>query len=75
MEEDTQDQENFSITPLGVVLFTTLANWSVFLVVLVCVYLYLDTRNLQKELEYMHYFQDAITEENLQTIMCNGEPA
>lgn len=75
MEEDTQDQETFNITPFGVVLFTTLANWSVFLVVLVCLWLYMDTQNLQKELEYTHYFQSAITEENLQTIMCNGDPA
>lgn len=38
------------------------------------VFLFMDIRNLDNELRFMKAFQDSITEENLQTIMCNGVP-
>ena len=47
-------------------------HWVVFALVLFIMWLIMDTNNLTTELQYMKQYNDVITTENLQDIMCNG---
>jgi len=51
-----------------------LLQWGLFAFILLCAVLYMDTRNLQKELGYMKHFESSISSGALQDIMCNGSP-
>jgi hypothetical protein len=50
------------------------AHWILFASILTILWLEMGTRNLETELEYMKNYNRVITSENLQDIMCNGEP-
>lgn len=45
-----------------------------FAALLVISVLYFQTKNLEKELEYMQYYKDAVSSKSLQDVMCNGSP-
>ena len=49
-------------------------HWVVFALALFIMWMVMDTNNLTTELQYMKQYNDAITTENLQDIMCNGNP-
>ena len=50
-------------------------NWLLFGAILLIGWLIMSTNNLETELEYMKNYNRVITTENLQDIMCNGNPA
>lgn len=50
-------------------------HWALFAFILFAAWLVMDTRNLNKELEYMQHYRDSINSAALQDIMCNGTPA
>ena len=49
-------------------------HWLVFAAALFIMWLVMSTHNLELELEYMKNYNRVITSENLQDIMCNGNP-
>jgi hypothetical protein len=49
-------------------------HWLLFAAVLFIMWLVMGTHNLELELEYMKNYNRVITSENLQDIMCNGNP-
>jgi hypothetical protein len=56
-------------------LLTILAlHYILFAVILFTMWLVMSTHNLELELEYMKSYENAVSSENLQDIMCNGEP-
>jgi hypothetical protein len=56
-------------------LLTILAlHYILFAVILLTMWLVMSTHNLELELEYMKSYKNAVSSENLQDIMCNGEP-
>jgi len=56
-------------------LLTILAlHYILFAVILFTMWIVMSTHNLELELEYMNSYKNAVSSENLQDIMCNGEP-
>jgi hypothetical protein len=49
-------------------------HWALFIAILFISWLVMSTNNLETELEYMKNYNRVITTENLQDIMCNGDP-
>ncbi len=49
-------------------------HWIVFAMIVFIGWLIMSTNNLETELEYMKNYNRVITTENLQDIMCNGNP-
>lgn len=49
-------------------------NWVVFALILFVGWMVMSTKQLDLELEYMKNYNRVITTENLQDIMCNGNP-
>jgi hypothetical protein len=49
-------------------------HWLVFAAALFIMWLVMSTHNLELELEYMKSYNSAVSSENLQDIMCNGNP-
>lgn len=49
-------------------------NWVVFALILFVGWMFMSTKQLDLELEYMKNYNRVITTENLQDIMCNGNP-
>lgn len=50
-------------------------HWALFAAILFIGWIVMSTNNLETELEYMKNYNRVITAENLQDIMCNGNPA
>lgn len=50
-------------------------HWALFAAILYISWLVMSTNNLKTELKFMRNFNEVVTEENLQDIMCNGSPA
>lgn len=50
-------------------------HWALFAAILFIMWLVMSTNNLKTELRFMQNYQDVITKENLQDIMCNGNPS
>lgn len=50
-------------------------HWMLFAFAFIGFAMYMETRNLNKEIEYMQYYRDAINSTSLQDIMCNGSPS
>ncbi len=48
--------------------------WALFTAILFIGWIIMSTNNLETELEYMKNYNSVITTENLQDIMCNGNP-
>lgn len=49
-------------------------HWAVFSAILFIGWLVMSTNNLQTELKFMKNYNEVITRENMQDIMCNGDP-
>lgn len=49
-------------------------HWVLFAAILFIGWLIMSTNNLETELKYMKNYNRVITTENLQDIMCNGNP-
>jgi len=49
-------------------------HWGLFALAFIGFSAYMETRNLNKQIEYMQYYKDAINSPALQDIMCNGSP-
>jgi hypothetical protein len=49
-------------------------HWTLFALAFIGFAAHMETRNLNKQIEYMQYYKDAINSADLQDIMCNGSP-